>query len=88
MLRKYRAHCDDRMVKGQIKAATVSNLARGLRRFVEWLWQRRFIDELPRGLDEICAKYSQEKQAKALTDKEVQRLCSSVEPLMLHLRGS
>lgn len=82
MLRTYRAYCDDLMVKGKIKAATVSNRVRGLRRFIDWLWQRRYIDELPRGLDEICAKYSQEKKAVALTDKEIQRLWQKADKRM------
>ena len=82
MLRRYRAHCDDLMVQGTIKAATVSNRVRGLRRLVDWLWQQRHIDELPRGLPEICAKYSQEKQAVALTDQEVKRLWTHANPRM------
>lgn len=82
MLRDYRSFCDDQMVLGKIQAATVSNRVRGLKRFVEWLWQRRHIEELPRGLDEICQKYSQAKQARSLTMKEIERLWKHASPRM------
>lgn len=82
VLREYRNFCDDLMVKGKIQAATVSNRVRGLKRFVEWLWQRRHLDELPRGLNEICEKYAQAKQARSLTKKEIGRLWKHANPRM------
>lgn len=74
MLRSYRTHLDSELTSGRIKPATVSNRVRVLRRFVRWLWKHHHIEEIPRGLDEICLLYSQEKKAKIISDSDLEKL--------------
>lgn len=81
MLRRYREDLEQKMIGGELSPTTVSNRVRGLRRLITWFWQRRYLEDMPRNLDEVCKKYSQKKDAKALTVAQVGKLWKKATPM-------
>lgn len=73
-LRRYRRQLDDAVIAEELAPATVSNRVSALRRLVQWMWEHRYINDKPRGLDDICAKYASRSTAKSLTPKQIGKL--------------
>lgn len=71
ILKRYRQHLEEKLTEGEFATSTVSNRLRRFKPFMKWLWQNRYIDDMPRNVDDALRPYAHQGSAKAIRPEDV-----------------